>query len=110
MQLIQHLSTVAISVRYQKQVQKPFKSCSLVVVIYKFDPSDDCVVSDQKCKKKSTSVRIKPLIFPVVLLRKTTAFVPKGHSRQLLNKHGCIEKILFRRNMSEDEVTSGSSH
>ena len=72
----------------------------------KFDPRDDCVVADQKRKKKSTSVRIKPRNFPVVLLRKKTVFVPKGHSRQRLNKDGRIKKLTFRRNMSSEDVTS----
>ena len=33
-------------------------------------------------------------------------FVPKGHNRQRLNKDGCIQKVAFRRNMSQDEVTN----
>ena len=72
----------------------------------KFDPSEECVIADQKRKKKSTSVRIKPRTFPVVLLRKKTMFVPKGHNRQRLNKDGRIQKVAFRRNMSQDEVTN----
>ncbi len=69
-----------------------------------YDPSDDCVVSCQKRKKKSTSVRMKPRTFPVVLLRKKTMFVPKRYSRQRLNKEGRIQKVVLRRNMSADVV------
>ena len=70
----------------------------------KFNPSGECVVSELKRKKKSTNARIKPRNIAVVLLRKKSIFVPKGHSRQLLNKQGRIHKILFCRRMSENDV------
>ena len=69
----------------------------------KFDPSEECVIADQKCKKMSTNVRIKPRTLPVVLLRKKSMFVPKGHNRERLNKDDCIQKVAFHR---QDEVTN----
>ncbi len=72
----------------------------------KFDPTAACVVADQLKKKKSTNTRIKPRTFNIVLLPKMTIFVPKGYQRSKLTREGRILKLVFRRNMSSEDVRS----
>ncbi len=70
---------------------------------HKFDPSAECVASEQQKKKKACNDG-KPRTIPVVLLQEKQAFVPKGHARTKLNKAGRVVKVDFRRNMSSREV------
>ncbi len=70
----------------------------------KFDPTATCVVADQQKKKKSSNTRIKPRTFNVVLLPRKTIFVPKGYQRSKLLNDGRILKLVFRRNMSSEDV------
>ena len=57
-----------------------------------FDPTADCVVASQRCKKKATN---QSKTVAVVLLKEKTAIVPKGRSRGNLRDSGQIKKLQF---------------
>ena len=71
-----------------------------------FDPAGDCVVLGAQKKKKATNMRIKPKCVSVVMLPAMPQHVPKGYARSKLCKSGHIRQLLFRRNMSPEEVRS----
>ena len=72
-------------------LKKLFPSCSSTsepsLAKRKFDPSAECIVSGQK---KSSNIRGKPCIIPVVLLKGKSRFIPRGYARSKLNKAGRI--------------------
>lgn len=70
----------------------------------KFDPNEECIVANEKRKKKATSVRLKPRTFCIVLLPKMTVYVPRGYTRSRLAKQGHVQKAAFRKNMNAEEV------
>lgn len=92
------------SAKALKKLYPAFSSQSLACKKRKFDPTDECVVASEKRKKKATSTRMKPRTFCIVFLPKKTVYVPKGYARSRLAKQGRVLKVLFRRNMSVEEV------
>lgn len=71
-----------------------------------FDPSSDCVVADQRSKKKASNTRMKPKNINVVLCGKMPQLVPKGRSRRELQNNERIVKLQFRRSMTVSQVRS----
>ena len=92
------------SAKILKKLYPAFSSQSIKSGKRKFDPAGECVVANEKRKKKSTSTRNKLRTFSVVLLPRKTVYVPKGYARQQLSKQGHVLKTSFRRNMNVQEV------
>lgn len=70
----------------------------------KFNPAEECVASDAHRKRKAANLRVRPKNISVVVLESMPTHVPKGHVRSKLVKKGNVKQILFRRNMTPDEV------
>lgn len=69
-----------------------------------FDPTSDCVVAAQRCKKKATNQRMKVKTVTVVLLKEKPAVVPKGRSRSKLRDSGRVKKLQFKRCIKAADV------
>ena len=71
----------------------------------KFDPSDDCVVSEAHHRKKAGTPRKgRAKRLKVVILKDIPSSIPKGSRRESLRKDGWVAEIPFHRCMTSAEV------
>ena len=68
-----------------------------------FDPAADCVASVQQKKKKA--FKSKPSNVTVIIVNDKST-IPRGKARKMLDGQGKVQKIEFRREMSNREVTN----
>lgn len=86
-----------------KALVKLFPTCKSGVKKPVFDPTSDCIASEnQRCKKSANSItkgRLKSL--KVVIVKDFPCSVPKGPLRERLIKIGRLKEVSFTRVMSE---------
>ena len=71
----------------------------------KFDPTDECVASEQQRRKKAvTPGKGRPKQLQVVILEDIPPTIPKGIARDHLRKENRIKNLHFYRSMSVYET------
>ena len=68
-----------------------------------FDPASECVALVQQKKKKA--FKSKPSNVEVIMVCDKST-IPRGKARKMLDDQGKVQKIEFRREMSNREVTN----
>lgn len=91
-----------------KALARLFPACSSGRKKRSFDPTSDCVATEQQRKKKAATPHAKgrSKCLKVVLLKEFPACVPKGGLRVRLTKMGRVKDISFTRILSNVEVES----
>ena len=80
---------------FQKGMKRPLK----------FDPTDECVASEQQRRKKAvTPGKGRPKQLQVVILEDIPPTIPKGIARDHLRKENRIKNLHFYRSMSVYET------